>query len=322
MSYHVIIFTPAHNTISWLMKHVDNQHPFDGCFASSFTGNGASSSGTRKADNARGKSETGYYAFGARYYDCDLSGIFLSVDPMADKYPNISPYAYCAWNPVTYTDPNGEWIPGLDDNNNVILTAEDGDNINTLQDFMGDAYRDDIECIYATMSNGVINLTESYGGVFQEMTDAINQMPTNDINCWGTSISILSDGAIDPHYRYNGKKIANAMDADIILNLNGVSVPLNDANVGNTLVRFSNSGKDGKYPGETTHFATYMGTDSNGQQYVFTKNGWKYNWDIQKINDFHVPDHEAVNEAGLRFSSYGSPTPLIKDSTPYYNKRK
>lgn len=65
------------------MKHVDYQHPFDGCFASSSIGNGASSSGTRRADNVRGQFETGYYAFGARYYDCDLSGIFLSVDPDA-----------------------------------------------------------------------------------------------------------------------------------------------------------------------------------------------------------------------------------------------
>jgi RHS repeat-associated protein len=51
--------------------------------------------------------ETGYGYFGARYYDCDLSGLFLSVDPMADKYPSISPYAYCAWNPVKLVDPDG-----------------------------------------------------------------------------------------------------------------------------------------------------------------------------------------------------------------------
>ena len=75
-----------------------------------FTGNGASSSGTRRADNVRGQFETGYYAFGARYYDCDLLGIFLSVDPMADKYPSISPYAYCAWNPMKLVDPDGREI--------------------------------------------------------------------------------------------------------------------------------------------------------------------------------------------------------------------
>ena len=52
-------------------------------------------------------SETGYSYFGARYYDAELSGLFFSVDPMADKYPNISPYAYCAWNPVKLVDPEG-----------------------------------------------------------------------------------------------------------------------------------------------------------------------------------------------------------------------
>ena len=36
--------------------------------------------------------------------------MWLSVDPMADKYPNISPYAYCAWNPVKLVDPDGEDI--------------------------------------------------------------------------------------------------------------------------------------------------------------------------------------------------------------------
>ena len=44
--------------------------------------------------------ETGYGYFGARYMDHELMTMWLSVDPMADKYPSISPYAYCAWNPV------------------------------------------------------------------------------------------------------------------------------------------------------------------------------------------------------------------------------
>ena len=44
--------------------------------------------------------ETGYGYFGARYMDHELMTMWLSVDPLADKYPSISPYAYCAWNPV------------------------------------------------------------------------------------------------------------------------------------------------------------------------------------------------------------------------------
>ena len=50
--------------------------------------------------------ETGYSYYGARYYTDRLS-IWLSVDPLADKYPHLSPYAYCADNPVIFRDPDG-----------------------------------------------------------------------------------------------------------------------------------------------------------------------------------------------------------------------
>ncbi len=53
--------------------------------------------------------ETGFSYFGSRYYSSDLS-IWLSVDPMSDKYPSLSPYAYCANNPIKLVDPNGEEI--------------------------------------------------------------------------------------------------------------------------------------------------------------------------------------------------------------------
>ena len=58
--------------------------------------------------------ETGFGYFGARYMDHELMTMWLSVDPMADKYPSINPYAYCAWNPVKLVDPDGRdftvWI--------------------------------------------------------------------------------------------------------------------------------------------------------------------------------------------------------------------
>ena len=60
-------------------------------------------------------SETGLSYFGSRYYSSDLS-VWLSVDPMSDKYPSLSPYTYCADNPIKLVDPNGEdvWIVGED----------------------------------------------------------------------------------------------------------------------------------------------------------------------------------------------------------------
>jgi len=52
--------------------------------------------------------ETGYSYFGARYLEHELMTGWLSVDPMSDKYPSLSPYAYCAWNPVKLMDPDGK----------------------------------------------------------------------------------------------------------------------------------------------------------------------------------------------------------------------
>lgn len=52
--------------------------------------------------------ETGFSYFGARYYDPTLLTSWTAVDPMSDKYPLISPYAYCAWNPVRLVDEEGE----------------------------------------------------------------------------------------------------------------------------------------------------------------------------------------------------------------------
>ena len=56
-----------------------------------------------------------YGYFGARYMDHELMTMWLSVDPMSDKYPGISPYAYCAWNPVKLVDPDGREVFPCDD---------------------------------------------------------------------------------------------------------------------------------------------------------------------------------------------------------------
>ena len=68
--------------------------------------------------------ETGYGYFGARYYDATLLTGWTAVDPMSDKYPNISPYAYCAWNPVKLVDPDGR---------DVEIIKNDGDKTITIR---------------------------------------------------------------------------------------------------------------------------------------------------------------------------------------------
>ena len=46
-----------------------------------------------------------FYDSGARFQRTD--GIFLSIDPLAEKYYGISPYAYCSGNPINRVDPEG-----------------------------------------------------------------------------------------------------------------------------------------------------------------------------------------------------------------------
>jgi RHS repeat-associated protein len=76
--------------------------------------------------------ETGYSYFGARYYSSDLS-IWLSVDPMADKYPSLSPYVYCADNPVRLVDPNGEEIGWVEKADGTICWDKNAHNQKTTK---------------------------------------------------------------------------------------------------------------------------------------------------------------------------------------------
>ena len=92
-------FGEAGKQVFWHSESTDNQYAYIYQNNSNFTG--------KEKD-----SESGYYYFGARYLDQDMTTLFLSVDPMTDKYPSINPYAYCMWNPIKLIDPDGEeiWI--------------------------------------------------------------------------------------------------------------------------------------------------------------------------------------------------------------------
>ncbi len=50
-----------------------------------------------------------YVDYGARYYDPTVAR-WHRPDPMADKYPDTSPYAFCANDPVNFVDWDGQVI--------------------------------------------------------------------------------------------------------------------------------------------------------------------------------------------------------------------
>ena len=60
------------------------------------------------------------YDFGARWFDVAGVPMWTSVDPLAEKYYNVSPYAYCVGNPISYIDAHGDSC--------IVLLAPDGAN--------------------------------------------------------------------------------------------------------------------------------------------------------------------------------------------------
>ena len=70
--------------------------------------------------------ETGMYYYEARYF---APPTFTSRDPLFEKYPTFTPYAYCANNPVKFIDPTGmEYGNFYDENGYLIGTDGIDDN--------------------------------------------------------------------------------------------------------------------------------------------------------------------------------------------------
>ena len=74
--------------------------------------------------------ETGNYYYGARYYE-PKSSIWMGVDALATKYPDLSPYQFSGSNPVYHIDPDGQcFVIGKDGEYEPCPDANDGDTRN------------------------------------------------------------------------------------------------------------------------------------------------------------------------------------------------
>ena len=151
--------------------------------------------------------ETSYGYFGARYMDHELMTMWLSVDPLADKYPSISPYAYCAWNPVKLVDPDGnDWYvpegqstPVYDKNVTSSNCPEGATYIGKTAHWFGQT-ENDMQYYYHGDEDGSLSK--------QDMTVTINGNKDGSSSPYG-----ISDGVSD-YYGAASKSWCNTKNSD------------------------------------------------------------------------------------------------------------
>ena len=81
--------------------------------------------------------ETGFYYYGARYYEPG-SSIWLSVDPLAEQFQGWTPYNYTLQNPVNLTDPTGMAPEGLDNEYRIYKSQGQVQKVEYVSDKGGD----------------------------------------------------------------------------------------------------------------------------------------------------------------------------------------
>ena len=219
--------------------------------------------------------ETGLYYYGARYYDPRTS-LWLSTDPMELKYPNISSYAYCANNPITFIDPSGSIIllPKGTSIKNIFLT------LGTLQKLTND------KLVYSTQKDGSIRIKIASLGTGTK-TNGTNLIRRLNSSKKTVTIDIQnSQGYFSKKYGNRAKatdytNAANGVGSDAIVNFDPESNPLiytvdpqtgrvykatrpNQVGLGHELIHAEHY-MDGDYiPPENKSVQTYF--DSNGTQ--------------------------------------------------------
>ena len=125
--------------------------------------------------------------FGANLYDSFArfqhnNGRFLSIDPKAESFYHISPYAYCAGNPVNLVDPDGkDWYS---------ITTQDG-NGNEITSYKHTSYSSQAEL-------DKNNISGCYLG---EALVIINGLHNE---CLGTNGTIEDDDAITASFTIYG----------------------------------------------------------------------------------------------------------------------
>ena len=158
--------------------------------------------------------ETGMYYYGARYYEPRLS-LWMSTDPMEEKYPDYSTYIYAAQNPIAYSDPTGMEIRGVTKSDaeefksdvHLILGDSKFDNLRSLILLKGKKFQQIPDAALADALDGV-TCSEDEMAYISLLVNTINSKEVHSIEYLKDGEEVSSSGYSDIN------KYLNSIDLD------------------------------------------------------------------------------------------------------------
>lgn len=158
--------------------------------------------------------ETGMYYYGARYYEPRLS-LWMSTDPMEEKYPDYSTYIYAAQNPIAYSDPTGMEIRGVTKSDaeefksdvHLILGDSKFDNLRSLISLKGKKFQQIPDAVLADALDGV-TCSEDEMAYISLLVNTINSKEVHSIEYLKDGEEVSSSGYSDIN------KYLNSIDPD------------------------------------------------------------------------------------------------------------
>lgn len=158
--------------------------------------------------------ETGLYYYGARYYEPRLS-LWMSTDPMEEKYPDYSTYIYAAQNPIAYSDPTGMEIRGVTKSDaeefksdvHLILGDSKFDNLRSLISLKGKKFQQIPDAALADALDGV-TCSEDEMAYISLLVNTINSKEVHSIEYLKDGEEVSSSGYSDIN------KYLNSIDPD------------------------------------------------------------------------------------------------------------
>ena len=246
--------------------------------------------------------ESGYHYYGARYYWSELLTGWLSVDPMMDKYPSMSPYNYCAWNPVNVIDPDGREM----DDYRIFANGTIEKTVTS----------DDFDRFYfANNGWGEVSPADVFIGQFDKNESGLIQLPSNfsfQSLDFGITIGFTVKQGNENHSYVSGEAFAALLGALAVTNTTDL-----------TVVHFSNY--DGTSPSPSVSHKNgdvgdirYLRTDFKSQPTLLQDKAFDMNRQNVLNDALYMFGWEGM--LSEYFTPCGGKTQTCLNHTKHYNK--